>query len=208
MGDGVQSVNVMGVGCINRDEAKFEALYTKEVNFLAKQGGGYHSNYPRQGGNQGWNRDEGWKDRDREWRDCNPTCKEKVGENDRYTPPHERQRPKDSEGGRSEDMLSRNLKKVEGSDKTLKEMKEDVSTLSQMVTSHFISIKQLETQMVVKPTARELGAVAWPKGLYSHEAKSPSQTPSQTVVHTTGREGGREPLGNNLPRLGSIGPLA
>uniref|UniRef100_M1D954 Integrase core domain containing protein n=1 Tax=Solanum tuberosum TaxID=4113 RepID=M1D954_SOLTU len=58
MGAGARSVNDVGVGCVNPNEANFKALYNEEVNFLATQGGGYRSNYPRQGGNQGWNRDE------------------------------------------------------------------------------------------------------------------------------------------------------
>ncbi|KAK4724478.1 hypothetical protein R3W88_027257 [Solanum pinnatisectum] len=72
MGAGARGVNAVGVGCANPKEMKFEALYNEEVNFLANQGGGCRSNYPRQGGNQGWARDEDWKDRDHEWRDRNP----------------------------------------------------------------------------------------------------------------------------------------
>uniref|UniRef100_M1DS76 Uncharacterized protein n=1 Tax=Solanum tuberosum TaxID=4113 RepID=M1DS76_SOLTU len=66
----ILSKNVMGAsssnfGCVNPEEMKFEALYNKEVNFLAKKGGGYRSNYPRKGGNPGWATEDGWKDRDR-----------------------------------------------------------------------------------------------------------------------------------------------
>lgn len=35
------------------DEIRFVAMYNEKVNFLANQGSGYRSNYPRQCGNQG-----------------------------------------------------------------------------------------------------------------------------------------------------------
>lgn len=43
------------------------------------------------------------KDKDREWRDRNPSWNN--GEKDRYVPPHEQKNQKDSESGITEDML-------------------------------------------------------------------------------------------------------
>uniref|UniRef100_M1DVH2 Uncharacterized protein n=1 Tax=Solanum tuberosum TaxID=4113 RepID=M1DVH2_SOLTU len=51
MGVGTHGVNAVGVRGANPEEMKFEAMYDEEVNFLANQGGGYRSNYPRQGVN-------------------------------------------------------------------------------------------------------------------------------------------------------------
>ena len=54
---------------------------------------------------------------------------------------NDRQKTKDTEGGEYEDILSRILNKVEGFHKILKEMKEDVSNLSNIVTYHSVLIK-------------------------------------------------------------------
>lgn len=71
-----QSVNFVGVDCASSDESKFHDIYKEEVNFTANKSGGYRSKYPMYGGNKGWNTDEGWKYRDRKWRDKNPNWKE------------------------------------------------------------------------------------------------------------------------------------
>ncbi|WMV54964.1 hypothetical protein MTR67_048349 [Solanum verrucosum] len=63
------TISIMGVGCVNPVEVKFEALYNEEVNFLSNQGCGYRANYPRE------------------------------GEKDKYISPHKRQKQKDSKGG-------------------------------------------------------------------------------------------------------------
>ena len=50
--------------------------------------------------------------------------------------PHERQEPNDLEDRRPEDILSHIISKVKGSNKIIKEMKEDVSTHSQTINSN------------------------------------------------------------------------
>lgn len=78
-GHGTTSFNVVGVGGVTAEEAKFEELYKDEVNFLANQEGVYRENFPTLGGNQGFNRDKGYRDHDREWRDQNYIWKERYG---------------------------------------------------------------------------------------------------------------------------------
>lgn len=145
----------MGVGGTNPNEAQFEALNKVKWTSLQIKKEVFVKNYQRSDGIPGWNRDDGWRDHDREWCDCNATWKEREGDKYRYIPPYECENPKepmvDSENVWTKDMLSRILNKVEGSHKVLKEIKEDVSTRNQTVTSISFSIKNLETP---KPKAK------------------------------------------------------
>lgn len=87
MGVGTKTVNGVGVCEVNLDEEQFEVMHYEKVKFEANHRGGHNANYPRPYGNQGWNRDEGLRDSDKDWSDCNATCKERKREKDRYVPP-------------------------------------------------------------------------------------------------------------------------
>ncbi|WMV46255.1 hypothetical protein MTR67_039640 [Solanum verrucosum] len=78
------------------EDAKFEALYNEEVNYMGNQLGDSHPNYLRLGGNQGWNKDQDnglrdLRDRGGNWRD-------REAEKDRYLPPYDRPKPKEPAG--------------------------------------------------------------------------------------------------------------
>ena len=65
-------------------------------------------------------------------------------------PSHDRLPQKEPTGieiNRNEDTLVRIYNKVEGSSKMLKDLINDVSTLSDMLNLHLVSIKELENQL-------------------------------------------------------------
>ncbi|WMV18544.1 hypothetical protein MTR67_011929 [Solanum verrucosum] len=158
MGSGSKAANVIRVNKGNPYEVQFKALYNEEVHFLANQGGGLRPNYQSLGRNQGWNRDrdDGWRDRDKEWCDRGKKLRERNSDKEQYVPPHERQKPEVPRANHEnlciEDMFARILNKVEGSDKVLKKMNDDFSSLNQTLNLHSLSIKQFEIQMGQIPT--------------------------------------------------------
>ncbi|WMV41890.1 hypothetical protein MTR67_035275 [Solanum verrucosum] len=141
MGGGYKDMNAFGTNSgVSPDDAQFEAMYNVDVQFLSKQIGDSRPRYPRPGANHGWNRDHdgGWRDQDRDWSDRGANWRDRDGDKDRYVPPHEFPKPKepktDPKNFRIVDMLTHILHKIEGSDKVLKDMKDDVSSLNQTVT--------------------------------------------------------------------------
>lgn len=124
--------------------------------------GGSGLTFQRQGGDKGLKKDREveWKnkerdgnlrDRERDWGYRNSGWRERYNDRDHYVPPQDRSKPKETnanpESFRIKDMLARILNKVEGSDKVLKKMKTDFTSLNQTITSHSTSIKKLETQI-------------------------------------------------------------
>ncbi|WMV13810.1 hypothetical protein MTR67_007195 [Solanum verrucosum] len=136
-----------GYGAMNPAGAIFENKEVQQVSRLKK---GSCPSSLRTGGNQGWNMfsEDGWRGyyRDRSnqhrfWRreDDDDACYVYIGNSPRSG---------DSFGSfLVDDLLSRIINKVEGSDEVLKEMKEDFSSLNKKVNSHSDSIKQLEFQI-------------------------------------------------------------
>ncbi|WMV58852.1 hypothetical protein MTR67_052237 [Solanum verrucosum] len=93
MQSGYKIVNVVGSSSrVSRDDAKFEALYNKEIQFLSSQvwgEGGSRLSYPRSRVNQDWNRDRdyGKRDRDRNWHDRCTNWRDRGDNKEGYVPP-------------------------------------------------------------------------------------------------------------------------
>ena len=66
---------------------------------------------------------------------------------ERYVPSHERKRIKNKEDGQNKEMLTLLLQKSNQQHRVLKELKENVSLLNQMTTSHALLIELLGSQV-------------------------------------------------------------
>ncbi|KAH0661716.1 hypothetical protein KY284_026647 [Solanum tuberosum] len=101
-------------------------------------------------GNQSWNtlREDGRRSHNQDLADKNNFWRREDDYDACYMHMGDSPSSRDSSGNfRLDDLLSLILKKVEGSNEMLKEMKTDFSSLNNKVNSHSESIKQLECQM-------------------------------------------------------------
>jgi len=104
---------------------------------------GFHPCYQPWGGNQGWNYYRGEEPR-KYWQDW----AEQDDQEEDHTHLSESPKSKGSASSpRLNDLLSRILNKVEGSDELLKGMKDDFSSLNSKVNSHADAIKMLEGKL-------------------------------------------------------------
>uniref|UniRef100_M1DT72 Integrase core domain containing protein n=1 Tax=Solanum tuberosum TaxID=4113 RepID=M1DT72_SOLTU len=104
---------------------------------------GFHPHYQLQGGNQGWNCYRGEEPK-KYWQDW----AEQDDQKEDHTHLSESPKSKGSENSpRINDLLSRILNKVEGSDDLLKGMKDNFSSLNSKVNSHVDAIKMLEGKL-------------------------------------------------------------
>ncbi|XP_060210808.1 uncharacterized protein LOC132637788 [Lycium barbarum] len=129
MGGGSKAVNAVG-SCEggSPDEQCFQ-MYDEEASYINNQREGSRPNY--QGPNQGsWRQGQG----NQGWI--------KGNQQNSSQPP-----TSDFANSKIKDMLSRVLKKVESTDTFCKEMRDEVKSIGQYLSSHSTSIKQLVSQL-------------------------------------------------------------
>ncbi|WMV41905.1 hypothetical protein MTR67_035290 [Solanum verrucosum] len=150
MGGGYKDMNAVGANSgVSPNDAQFKAMYNVEVKFFSNQIRGSRLSYPMPRGNHGWNRDrgDGWRDWDLDWLDRGENLRDRDGDKGRYVHPHECPKPKEPKANLQnlciKDMLTCILHKMEGSNKVLKKMMDDDSSLNQRVTSRPRSTRQL-----------------------------------------------------------------
>lgn len=131
---------------------------------------GFHPHYLQRGGNQGWNYHKREEQRRyyQDWAEQSDYCKREEDHEEDHT--HSSESPKSRGSATSpqvNDLLSRTLDKVKGSDDLLKGIKFNFSSLNIKVNSHADAIKilegqlsaQLKKKMIMKDDDRELVVV-------------------------------------------------